>query len=296
LLENLIYDVGMNNGDDTAHYLHRGFSVVAIEADPVLCAQASERFEREIAEGRLKIMNVAISDKAGVLPFWICDTKSIWNSFDRAIASREGLPHHQIDVQCSRLDSIFAEEGVPYYLKIDIEGHDSLCVDQLNGEDIPKYISFETGDRAALHRLRELGYTHFKCISQSSLLPLELPPIPEASKYEYWGRLLFDRNVLLRVARRCGAWRLILSQMNRIRHKVEKYRKINGWSFSGESSGPFGEETPGRWQSFDEICETYQHYENLRKQKNSSLYWMDTEFGFWTDFHARRDGEPNGVG
>jgi hypothetical protein len=30
----LIYDVGMNNGDDTAYYLRRGFRVVAIEPNP----------------------------------------------------------------------------------------------------------------------------------------------------------------------------------------------------------------------------------------------------------------------
>ena len=34
--KNLIYDVGMSNGDDTAYYLHRGFRVVAIEANPLL--------------------------------------------------------------------------------------------------------------------------------------------------------------------------------------------------------------------------------------------------------------------
>ncbi len=210
MLENLIYDVGMNDGDDTAYYLHRGFSVVAIEADPVLVAEASIRFEREIAEGRLKIINVAIADKAGVLPFWICETKRIWNSFDREVASRDGLPHHQVDVRCSRLDSIFAERGVPYYLKIDIEGNDSLCVDHLTSNDMPKYVSFETGGIAALHRLKELGYTHFKCIRQYSNLPLELPPIREEIEYQRLGRLMVDRNILLRVARRCGAWRPIL--------------------------------------------------------------------------------------
>jgi hypothetical protein len=54
LLENPIYDAGMNNGDDTTYYFHRGYSVVAIEADPVLCAEASIRFECEIVEGHLR--------------------------------------------------------------------------------------------------------------------------------------------------------------------------------------------------------------------------------------------------
>jgi hypothetical protein len=40
----LLYDVGMNNGDDTAYYLYKGFRVVAVEADPVLVEAARERF------------------------------------------------------------------------------------------------------------------------------------------------------------------------------------------------------------------------------------------------------------
>jgi hypothetical protein len=37
----LIYDVGMNNGDDTAYYLRRGFRVLAIEANLDLVANAA---------------------------------------------------------------------------------------------------------------------------------------------------------------------------------------------------------------------------------------------------------------
>ena len=39
-IKDLIYDVGMNNGDDTAYYLSLGFRTVAIEADPELVEQA----------------------------------------------------------------------------------------------------------------------------------------------------------------------------------------------------------------------------------------------------------------
>ncbi len=42
----LVFDAGMNNGDDTAYYLFRGFDVVAIEANPALCARARRRLPR----------------------------------------------------------------------------------------------------------------------------------------------------------------------------------------------------------------------------------------------------------
>ena len=36
MVKNLVYDVGMNDGSDTLHYLKKGYKVVAIEADPTL--------------------------------------------------------------------------------------------------------------------------------------------------------------------------------------------------------------------------------------------------------------------
>ena len=86
-INDLIYDVGMNNGDDTAYYLSLGFRTVAIEANPELVKYAKARFAREIASRRLIILNIGIADQEGELPFWICETNSRWSSFDRAYAS-----------------------------------------------------------------------------------------------------------------------------------------------------------------------------------------------------------------
>jgi FkbM family methyltransferase len=65
-VRDLIYDVGMNNGDDTAYYLSLGFRTVAIEANPELVEQAKSRFAREISAGRLFILNIGIADREGV--------------------------------------------------------------------------------------------------------------------------------------------------------------------------------------------------------------------------------------
>src|SRR5215831_9510764 len=100
MIPDLIYDVGANNGDDTAYYLSRGFHVVAVEADPTLIEQARERFPDEIRRGRLELVNVAVGPQEEVARFWICEGKSEWNSFDRRIASREGRQCHPINVQC----------------------------------------------------------------------------------------------------------------------------------------------------------------------------------------------------
>jgi hypothetical protein len=43
MVSDLVFDVGMNDGADTVHYLSRGFRVIAVEADPVLSNTAIPR-------------------------------------------------------------------------------------------------------------------------------------------------------------------------------------------------------------------------------------------------------------
>jgi len=49
-MSDLVFDIGMHNGDDTAYYLARGYRVVAVEANPSMCAtaQANSRFETSV--------------------------------------------------------------------------------------------------------------------------------------------------------------------------------------------------------------------------------------------------------
>ena len=44
-MSDLIYDIGMHEGEDSEFYLLKGFRVVAVEADPDLCQAAAERLQ-----------------------------------------------------------------------------------------------------------------------------------------------------------------------------------------------------------------------------------------------------------
>jgi FkbM family methyltransferase len=59
---NLIYDVGMHLGEDTAYYLKKGFKVIAFEADPNLILECKNRFQNELNNGKLIIVEGAIVD------------------------------------------------------------------------------------------------------------------------------------------------------------------------------------------------------------------------------------------
>jgi FkbM family methyltransferase len=139
----LIYDVGMHNGDDTAYYLRRGFRVVAIEPNPALVATASERFRREIEAGELKILNVGVAAEDGELPFWVCLTDSRLSSLYHDASLDDRYPVEEIRVPCRTFRSILDDFGVPFYLKVDIQGNDSLCIEALDPGDVPKFLSIE---------------------------------------------------------------------------------------------------------------------------------------------------------
>src|SRR5262245_36149964 len=203
----LIYDVGMNNGDDTAYYLWRGFRVVAIEPNPTLVALASKRFRREIEAGELKILNAAIAAKNGPQSFWLClaDTRLSslsWN--DASLGGRHPVEEARVSGRTFR--SILDEFGVPFYLKIDIQGNDPLCVEALDPHDVPKFLSIEfvLSNEPLVTLLHARGFKQFKCISQMYFLPLQLPPPPEARLIQNAEWLSQSRNIFVRVVRRLG--------------------------------------------------------------------------------------------
>lgn len=45
--KDLIFDIGMHIGQDTRHYLNKGFNVLAIEANPELVQQNKLKFKKK---------------------------------------------------------------------------------------------------------------------------------------------------------------------------------------------------------------------------------------------------------
>ncbi len=171
----LIFDFGMHNGDDTDFYLRKGFHVVAVEANPTLCALGVSRFAAEIAEGRLTICNVGVAPARGELTFYINRAITEWSSFDREIASR-GHPVSEVKVLAARPEDFFKAFGVPYYCKIDIEGFDRLVVDAVAKLPVkPGYVSFENGAPRDFELLAAAGYDSFLLVEQSAIPQVSLP-------------------------------------------------------------------------------------------------------------------------
>ena len=260
---NLIYDVGVNDGSDTAFYLSRGFRVVGIECSPVMVESLRERFKAEIAEGRLVLLNVGVASHEGEMEFWMSDMHE-WSSFDRAIASRNGTPHRAVMVQTRRFSEILAEQGVPFFCKVDIEGHDRLCLEGMTKDTAPSYVSIEMNHRSGdkdIELLHELGYSRFKIISQVTLAQ----PNPVLTALGYALPMRLARFLQRGVKSLFGAAR------------------VDSWEFKFGSSGAFAEHTPGRWHDANWALRRWKFLHNLDSR------YAAKGLGEWFDVHAAKE-------
>jgi FkbM family methyltransferase len=273
----LIYDVGMHNGDDTAYYLEQGFRVLGIEADPELASNCGRRFANDIASGRLTVLNVGVSGENGIGKFWICEKYSEWNSFRRSVASRDGCCHHSIEIPTQRFEDILRRFGIPVYLKIDIEGNDWLCLEALRRTPLPKFISAEDqgSDRedglpSVLLLMHEIGYQYFKLVSQRDFAPIFR-----------WNPELLDRGL-----KSAAYGRLRIPILSRVAEymtfKNILARRNGGYRFPAGSSGPWGDGIPGSWVTFEKACRLY----NSARTKHFSSAGV-TDYSFWCDWHAK---------
>ena len=173
----LIFDLGMHVGQDTDFYLRKGFKVVAIEANPMLAAAGERRFAQALRERQLKSLNIGVGEQRGRAEFHVNLELSEWSSFKPATASR-GMPTAAVSVEMATMSDFIRKFGVPYYLKIDIEGLDGAAVRGLADCPVkPRYVSFENGEPPLFELLVKLGYSGFKFINQAEA-PSQTCPIP----------------------------------------------------------------------------------------------------------------------
>lgn len=181
--KDLIFDVGMHNGLDSEYYLRKGFRVVAIEANPQIAEKTGARLKSWVDSGQLIIRNIGIADKAGTLDFYYNKTDDLWSSF-MEIHGTKGGKYEIGQIECVPLLDLLDEYGTPYYLKIDIEGHDDFAIASLEqSKHRPKYVSVECTVTRFPLRMSMMGYDAFKLISQVWHQYVPTPNPPKEGRY-----------------------------------------------------------------------------------------------------------------
>ena len=182
--QDLIFDIGMHNGLDTEWYLAKGFRVVAVEANPTLAKQGAEKFAAELATGRLIIDNVGLAGTDGELPFYVNLDNDEWSSFNRALGTRQGTRYEVVTVPTITPARLFEKFGLPYFVKIDIEGFDHLVVRALGHlAKKPRLVSVEDNGFVSLVELFNAGCRGFKFMDQVEKWKIKLPNPPLEGRY-----------------------------------------------------------------------------------------------------------------
>jgi FkbM family methyltransferase len=177
----LVYDVGMNRGEDTEFYLKKGYRVVGFEADPQLVSYCRERFASALADGQLNIVaGVICSDPpaSGRISFYR-STNDQWGTIRQEWAERNqrlGSDSSVLDLETVDFAGCLAQFGIPHYMKVDIEGADLICVKTLlQFTERPDYLSIESTktDFSTLceefELFSELGYSRFAVVQQQTI-------------------------------------------------------------------------------------------------------------------------------
>lgn len=178
-VDDLIYDVGLHRGEDTAFYLALGYRVVAFEADPENARHCRDRFASEIADGRLTIVDGAIAPPGtDSITFYRSSRLSMWGTTDAEWASRrdEMADFEEVTVPTTDFREQIDLHGMPHYLKIDIEGADRHCLEVVGDLDArPRFVSIESEKFsweeliAEFDLLESLGYRRFAVVQQANI-------------------------------------------------------------------------------------------------------------------------------
>jgi FkbM family methyltransferase len=213
--EGLVFDIGLHRGEDAEFYLAKGFRVVGVEASSDLAKEAADRLRAAVDDARLIIENVAVAEKSGPVTFYL-SANSVWGTTNPEWAERYEHQGYErtgtVTVEGVTFSDLIARHGVPYFLKVDIEGADMLCLrGLLEVPDRPKYVSIESEKIRwsslvdEFNLLERLGYHQFKIVPQHKVDKQVQPSPPREGKY------------------------------------------APGHTFNYGASGLFGEEAPGRW-------------------------------------------------
>lgn len=250
-MRKVIFDIGAHTGRDTEFYLKKGFDVVAVEANPYVCEKLEKRLKGYIQDGRLRVCNFALADNCmyeDETKFIIHKNHDDWGTTDPKWNAVFSNDIEEIEVNAMHPKKFYIKYGVPYYMKIDIEGADIICLKHLHGFDRPKYISAELltpnnihggNPLAIINELLELGYTKFQLVNQGDLRFTKCPNPPLEGIYV-------------------------------------------DYQFDSLCSGLFGKELPDVWGSVEDVIMPYLHFFYNKPNCCGETFLQDA----WFDIHA----------
>ena len=149
---NLIFDIGANQGYKTSIFLSLGARVVSVEPDHYNQERLRQRFlEYRLTPKPVHLVAKAVSDSNTVATMWVDAPGSAKNTLspkwvvtlraeEKRFGERLEFPS-TCKIETTTVEDLVAAYGVPFFIKIDVEGHEPSVLRGLK-RPVP-YLSFE---------------------------------------------------------------------------------------------------------------------------------------------------------
>jgi FkbM family methyltransferase len=141
----LVFDIGANVGTMTNVFVAACARVVAIDANP----DCVRHVELTTSRSEVEIVHAAVGAENGHAVLKVSDRKDKMSSLSdewREAVSKEnhqyvGMWNREVSVPMITLDTLIERFGLPFYIKIDVEGYEDQVIDGLS--QCPQLLSFE---------------------------------------------------------------------------------------------------------------------------------------------------------
>jgi FkbM family methyltransferase len=176
----IAFDIGANIGQTVDELLPNYDKIICFEPNPSLVTVIRNKF---FNNDKVTIEELGLSDKIETKNFNISNSHVVSTfSEDWINNSRFTNVYNwdtSIEVKTTTLDEIINKYGIPYFIKIDVEGYEYEVIKGLTKLLENTYFAFEWAEEQygvvnkTIEYLKELGYQNFVYTYQDSLLTLE---------------------------------------------------------------------------------------------------------------------------
>lgn len=146
----IVFDIGANKGNKVKAFLKMGFKVIAVEPEKKALSTLHWRFGKN---KNVVIVPKGVSDIEGELTIHIAEGRSGLNTLNekwvntlQSEKNNRWKTEHSFkksyQVKITTPEQLFADHGLPYFMKIDVEGYENKVIRGI--KSLPSYISFET--------------------------------------------------------------------------------------------------------------------------------------------------------
>jgi len=225
----IIFDFGSNNGQNLSYFLKKAEIVVCVEANTILTERIKKKFERHINNNSLFIENVCSSEIDGVKDFYISKQNDVLSTLIPPLNKEN---YQRITITSMTPSNIIKKYRTKLlvneieYIKIDVEGYDHIIIDDLFKNNI--YPKYISAE-----------------VHDSMVINLILNSPYKSFKF-------LDGNEIGNN----------IKKIEFLNHKQESV-KID---FTHHSSGPYGDDIPGKYYTRDSIINYF---------LNNGLGWKD---------------------